>query len=119
MLKSSHHSSPHASHWLALSSIALLLTISAPSRAEDSTLKQDAKTVGQQTGDAVHKIGETGKEVGKKVVETAREVGHATRDGVKEFGKAVKGEAHSASSQTQKAAAKTEAKQSDATVANK
>ena len=58
--------------------------------AEESTLKEGAKEVGQKTGEVVHKIGEGGKVVGKKVAEVAVEVGHATRDGAKEFAKAVK-----------------------------
>lgn len=60
--------------------------------AEESTLKEGAKKVGQKTGEVVHKVGEAGKEVGKKVAVVAVEVGHATRDGAKEFAKAVKGE---------------------------
>ncbi len=72
--------------------VAVLLLLSGSAYSEDSTLKEGAKKVGQETGEVVRKIGEGGKEVGKKVAETAREVGHATRDGTKEFVKAVKGE---------------------------
>jgi len=81
-------------------SVALLMLATA-AHAEDSTLKQDAKEVGQKTGEVVHKVGEAGKEagkkiadtskkVGKKVADTAVEVGHATRDGAKELAKTVK-----------------------------
>lgn len=57
--------------------------------AEESTIKEGAKKVGQETGEVVHKVGEGGKEAGKKVAETARDVGHATRDAAKEVGKKV------------------------------
>jgi hypothetical protein len=73
-----------------LAATLLLSGISSLALAEESTLKEGAKKVGQETGQVVRKIGEGGKEVGKKVAETAREVGHATRDGAKEFAKAVK-----------------------------
>lgn len=73
--------------------------------AEESTLKEGAKKVGQETGQVVRKIGEGGKEIGKKVAETAREVGHATRDGAKEFAKAVKGEGETRSSASSSAPA--------------
>lgn len=63
--------------------------------AEESTLKEGAKKVGQETGEVVRKVGEETKEFGKAVAATAREVGHATRDGAKEFAKAVKGETSS------------------------
>lgn len=81
---------------------ALLLGLltGAPATAEESTLKEGARKVGQETGEVVRKIGEGGKEVGRKVAETAREVGHATRDGAKEFAKAVKGETGGSSSST-------------------
>lgn len=75
-----------------LAATLLLSDISTLALAEESTLKEGAKKVGQETGQVVRKIGEGGKEVGKKVAETAREVGHATRDGAKEFAKAIKGE---------------------------
>lgn len=72
--------------------LLLSLFSCATAMAEESTMKEGAKKVGQETGEVVRKIGEGGKEVGKKVAEAAREVGHATRDGAKEFAKAVKGE---------------------------
>jgi hypothetical protein len=100
---------------------ALLLSLLATTvMAEDTSLKEGAKQVGQETGEVVHKVGEGGKDAGKKVAETARdvghatrdaakevgkkvadtavEVGHATRDGAKEFGKAVKGDSSATSS---------------------
>ncbi len=77
---------------LIVSTLLLGLVDSAATLAEESTLKEGAKKVGQETGQVVRKIGEGGKEVGKKVAGVAREVGHATRDGAKEFAKAVKGE---------------------------
>jgi hypothetical protein len=60
--------------------------------AEESALKQDAKKVGQETGQIVHKIGEGGKTAGKEVAKIAVEIGHAARDGAKELAKAVKGD---------------------------
>jgi hypothetical protein len=76
-------------HHVSLSALLLALLSSATALAEESTLKEGAKQIGQETGEVVHKIGEGGKEVGEKVVETAREVGHATRDAAKEVGKKV------------------------------
>jgi hypothetical protein len=76
-------------HHLTLSALLLTVLTSATALAEESTLKEGAKQVGQETGEVVHKIGEGGKEAGKKVAETAREVGHATRDAAKEVGKKV------------------------------
>ncbi|MGE0114925.1 MAG: hypothetical protein AB7T07_08595 [Steroidobacteraceae bacterium] len=81
--------------YVLTSTLLLGLLGSALSSAEESTMKEGAKKIGQETGEVVHKIGEGGKEVGKKVAETAREVGHATRDGAKEFAKAVKGQSSS------------------------
>lgn len=77
---------------LVAATLLLGLFSCASAMAEESTMKEGAKKVGQETGEVVRKIGEGGKEVGKKVAEAAREVGHATRDGAKEFAKAVKGE---------------------------
>jgi gas vesicle protein len=70
---------------------ALLLTMIASQCvvAEESTLKEGAKKVGQETGEVVHKVAEGGKKAGKKVAKSAREVGHATRDAAKEVGKKV------------------------------
>ncbi|MGD9843223.1 MAG: hypothetical protein AB7F79_00615 [Steroidobacteraceae bacterium] len=74
-----------------LATIVMLgICSSSVTLAEESTLKEGAKKVGQETGEVVHKIGATGKEVGKKVAEVAVDVGHAARDGAKEFAKAVK-----------------------------
>lgn len=87
-----------------LAATLLLSGISSLALAEESTLKEGAKKIGQETGEVVRKIGEGGKEVGKKVAETAREVGHATRDGAKEFAKAVKGEGEPSSSAKSSAA---------------
>jgi hypothetical protein len=111
-------------HMYRISISALLFTVlsSTSVLAEESTLKEGAKQVGQDTGEVVRKVGEGGKEAGKKVAETARdvghatrdaakevgkkvadtavEVGHATRDGAKEFGKAVRGEASSNTSKS-------------------
>jgi gas vesicle protein len=107
----------------------LLLSVltSSAAFAEDTTVKEGAKQVGQETGEVVRKVGEGGKEAGRKVAETARdvghatrdaakdvgkkvadtavEVGHATRDGAKEFGKAVKGETRTSSSSASNTAA--------------
>jgi hypothetical protein len=105
---------------------ALLLSLGAGAYADDSTLKQDAKTVGHETGEVVHKVGEAGKEVGKKVAETAREVGHATRDGAREFKAAVTGEGSAHSSTTKQhtsskssTASSTASKPVDTSLANK
>ena len=68
--------------------LAGLLFISSAC-ADDRSVHDEARTVGQKTGEVVHQVGEAGKEVGQKVVEVARDVGHATRDGAKEFHKAV------------------------------
>ena len=60
--------------------------------AEESTLKEGARKVGQEAGEMARKVGEAGMEAGKKVAEVAVEVGHATREGAKDFTKVVKGE---------------------------
>lgn len=97
--------------FLLASTLLLGLIGSSLALSEESTLKEDAKKVGQETGQVVRKIGEGGKEVGKKVAETAREVGHATRDGAKEFAKAVKGEGQSSSTTHHSASSSTPAHQ--------
>jgi hypothetical protein len=57
--------------------------------AEESTVKEGAKKVGQEASEVAHQIGEAGKEVGKQVAKAAVEVGHATRDTAKVVGKKV------------------------------
>jgi hypothetical protein len=95
-------------HRISISVLLLSLLAGSLALAEESTIKQDAKQVGRETGEVVHKISEGGKEAGKKVAETARdvghatrdaavEIGHATRDGAKELGKAARGETSTAS----------------------
>lgn len=69
--------------------LSLTLLVSGPAGAEESTLKEGARKVGQETGEVVHKVGEGGKQAGKKVAEAAVEVGHATRDTAKVVGKKV------------------------------
>ena len=55
------------------SSIALISVLfSGAVFADNTKASDDAKTVGQKAGEAVHAVGEAGKEVGHKVVETAR-----------------------------------------------
>jgi F0F1-type ATP synthase membrane subunit b/b' len=76
-------------HRISISVLLLSLLAGSLALAEESTIKQDAKQVGRETGEVAHKIGEGGKEAGKKVAETARDVGHATRDAAKEVGKKV------------------------------
>ena len=76
-------------HRISISALLLSLMTSAAALSEETTLKEGAKQVGQETGEVVHKIGEGGKEAGKKVADTARDVGHATRDAAKEVGKKV------------------------------
>ena len=76
-------------HRISISALLLSLMASASALSEETTLKEGAKQVGQETGEVVHKIGEGGKEAGKKVADTARDVGHATRDAAKEVGKKV------------------------------
>jgi gas vesicle protein len=76
-------------HRISISALLLSLLTSAAALSEETTLKEGAKQVGQETGEVVHKIGEGSKEAGKKVADTARDVGHATRDAAKEVGKKV------------------------------
>jgi Flp pilus assembly secretin CpaC len=77
--------------------------------AEENTLKEGAKAVGQKTVEVAKKVGTEGKQLGKvvantsvkvghKVAETAVEVGHAVRDGTQQAVTTVKGKVSSPSS---------------------
>ncbi len=60
--------------------------------AENTDLKQGAEQAGQTVGSTVHKIGQTGKEVGLGIAHGAVDIGHAAKAGAIEFWKAVKGD---------------------------
>ncbi len=61
-------------------------------RAEESTIKQDARQVGHEFGAAARKVGQGAKKAGKAVGHAAKEGAQAVKEGGKEFAKAVKGE---------------------------
>jgi tartrate dehydratase alpha subunit/fumarate hydratase class I-like protein len=79
-------------------SVIALTLLSQTTLAAESGLRDDAKKVGHETGEVMHKIGEGAREFGKKVAAVAVEVGHATRDGAKELVRALKGESDSKNS---------------------
>ena len=71
-----------------------LISVLAPvtAYAENTDLKQGAEQAGQTIGSTVHKIGQTGKEVGLGIAHGAVDIGHAAKAGAIEFWKAVKGD---------------------------
>lgn len=80
----------------ALLTIAMITMASATwgdaAAAEDSTLDQNARTVGRELGTAARAVGQEAKKVGKAVGEAAKEGAHAVKKGGQEFARAVKGE---------------------------
>jgi hypothetical protein len=77
----------------ALSAVAMLAAAATCVRADDGTLKQDAKQVGHEVGTAVREAGQEAKKVGKAVKKAAKQGVQAVKEGGKEFKRAVKGEA--------------------------
>jgi len=60
--------------------------------AANTDLKQGAEQAGQTVGSTVHKIGQTGKDVGLGIAHEAVDIGHAAKAGAIEFWRAVKGD---------------------------
>jgi len=79
------------SAWLATAS-----AMTCMAAEENSSVKQDAKDVGDAVGELAHGVGHGVKKTAKAVGHTARDVtrtiGHAFRDGAMETKKAAKGE---------------------------
>lgn len=71
-----------------------LISALAPvtSYAANTDLKQGAEQAGQTVGSTVHKIGQTGKDVGLGIAHEAVDIGHAAKAGAIEFWRAVKGD---------------------------
>lgn len=76
--------------------LAMLACGVAQVRADDSTIKDNAKQVGHEVGTAVRQVGQEAKKVGKAVKKTAKEGVQAMKEGGKEFKRAVKGESSDA-----------------------
>lgn len=77
----------------SVSACVLLISLLTPvtAYAETTDLKQGAAQAGEAVGSAVHKIGQTGKEVGLGIAHEAVDVGHAARTGAIQFWHAVTG----------------------------
>lgn len=60
--------------------------------AANTDLKQGAEQAGQTVGSTVHKIGQTGKDVGLGIAHEAVDIGHAAKAGAIESWRAVKGD---------------------------
>lgn len=77
---------------LRATAFLLLAGMAAPGIAEENTLKEGAREVGQAVGTAAREVGEGAKKVGKAVAEAAKEGAEAVKEGAKEAKKAAKGE---------------------------